>query len=267
MINPLVVWGYVIISLISTILFFLTLFFFGKLIFLQLRIWILASRGFINVEIIGLDKVRRYYYLRPKGQKFDVKGGFYLFYSETLTKGTSLLKKVDTSLLVKQPDFYDKIFDVLPEYERQKLKARAEAEKKQYIEITEYLSKLVYTVDAVTLRWGIPTISYYGTDPNPILFSDRKKIYDAGILNDVYLRILLTQKYGMFKKWIMITAISLAVIAIVLFLIFTVFKSQSQTINQCQTNLNVTTGNLVRCINDTAFTLAKIQMQNSTVNV
>ena len=265
MVSTTFIYSYAIISIIIIVLFFGLLFFFGKLIWLQMRIWILASRGYVQVENIGEDKVRRYYYLRPKNNKFDIKKGFYLFFPETMTKTTILLKKIDPDMLVKQPEYYDTLFDRLPKGEQDKFKKKAEAEKKQYMELYSYISKLVYNVDAVTLRWGIPTVTYYGTDPNPVLFSDRKKVYDAGVLNDMYLRILLTQKYSVFKKWMIITVIALAIIAILIFAIFSTLSNQAKTIKACIYELNDTTNKLLTCVNETATTQAKIESQNRTI--
>jgi hypothetical protein len=265
--NIYTVYIFIIVAVLHAVFFWFMVFFFGRLSWLQMRIWLLAKRGYIQVENIGEDKVRRYYYLRPKNNKFDLKGGFYLFFSETITKTTGILKRIDHDLLLKNPSYYDNLFDRLPKGEQDNFKRRVEAEKKQYKELHDYVSKLIYSVDAVTLRWGIPTITYYGTDPNPIMFSDRKKVYDAGVLNDMYLRILLTQKYSVFRKWMIFTVLALGIIAIALILLFSLMRGQANTIKICQQNLNSTYGQLVNCINSTAYKTGVVSVQNSTVNI
>ena len=265
MISQLVAVLAILLGGFSFIALIVFLIMFGKLLNLQMRVWLLAKKGYVQVENIGEDKVRRYYYLRPKNNKFDIDSGFYIFFPETITKTTKIMKRIDPKFLVKNPHYYDELFDRLPEKEKANFKKQVEMEKEQYKELYEYVSRLQYSVDATTLRWGIPTVTYYGTNPDPILFSDREKVHDAGVLNDMYLRILLTQKWNMLKKWMIITGIAFCIIAIVMVLIFVTFSKESKQVSACISGMNTTYYAYLQCVNETSFLKGAQVIKNSTI--
>jgi len=248
--------------IIASFLVFIGFAFFGRLIWLQMRIWLLAKRGYQQIEIIGKDNVRHYFYLRPMGDKFDINDGFYMFKPDTMTKVPHLLQRMNKNLASKFPDLDEKILKNLKDKEVDMVMERYKAEKEEYMRLVEKVDMLKYKIDVVTLRWGIPTLTYYGDNPEPIDFKEPKKIYDAKVLKGVYLRILLTQRYNEFKKWIMWGVIALCVIAVVLVIYYFLFKSNATTISQCMTNLNFTNGQLVQCMNQTARLMA-----NATITI
>lgn len=209
----------------GTILLVLLLMFFGRLIWLQIKIWLLARRGYMQIDHVGEDKVHRFYYLRPKEGKFDIKGGCYILQDETITKVMEIIKRPAKGL-GKEGEKGDA------------------ADNTELAAIIKVVGNLQYNKDAVTLRWGIPTIEYYGDDPQPILHSERKKLYSAGIINNIILKILTMRNFKLFQKWFMIIAIAGGVIAVALIIIGMVMRQNSINMNQCIQILNITQGKL-----------------------
>lgn len=239
------VW--LIISTMGFLLLLILLIFFGKLLLLQVKIWLLAKRGFHQVEHIGTDRVRRYFYLRPRDNKFDFLKGFYLHIPETTTKVGEVLKGV--------PKFY-----------KTKNLDTPIIDKSEYERLAGVMSSLVYKVDAVTLRWGIPTITYVGNDPNPVLFSERGKVYGAQVIRDVYLRLLATQKYDEFRKWLKYAVFGIAGLTVVLILYYFLFSTTQGNLNTCLTGFEGAKNELVTCANRTGELLVRLA-KNSTITI
>ena len=219
--------AWLIVGTIGTILFIVLMIIFGKLIKLQVKIWFLARKGFHLVEHVGMNKVRTYFYLRPKDNKFDFKSGFYLHYPETTTKASGLLPSTPKGYR------FLKFSDIAETAEGDKL--------------SEIVKKLVYNSDAITLKWGIPIITYVGNSPYPVNFSEPKTEYGAQVIRDVYIRLLATEQYGLMKRIIMIGLLVGAGILIALVLLFFAYKSNAGNLNLCLYNLNSTTQNLLAC--------------------
>lgn len=261
-----VLYGLLFVGMISFVLLILLMSMFGRLIFLQLRIWMIARRGYQQVEVIGEDRVRRYYYMRPKDDHFDVNDGFFLFMPDAITKQTAILQKASKVMAkMKQPSITNDALAKLSDAQRKAYLERYELEKLEMQKYFDAINNLHYRVDAVTLRWGIPTITYVGNSSEPVNFSEMGKTYDAKTLKDLYLRILLTQKYGMFKKLMIIATIALCFIGGILFLYYLLFNGQGHdfnvNMNACITSWNTTQYQLVQCINQSARAAA----QNSTI--
>lgn len=259
-------YGLLFIGMLSFVLCILLLTMFGRLIFLQLRIWMIARRGYQQVEIIGEDRVRRYYYMRPKDDHFDVNDGFFLFMPDSITKQTAILMKASKAMAkMKKPAITNEELAKLTEAQRKAYLDRFNAEKAEMQKYFDAINNLHYKVDAVTLRWGIPTITYVGNSSEPVNFNDMRKTYDAKTLKDLYLRILLTQKYGLFKKLMVIATIALCFIAGMLFLYYLLFNGQGHNfnvnMNLCLQSWNQTQYQLTQCINQSA----RIAAQNSTI--
>jgi len=212
---------------------------FGRLMILQLKIWMLARRGYHMVEHIGTNKVRTYYYLKPDQNKFDFNSGFYMHHPETSTKTDSLLKDVKAS--------FKKIDDM--------------KDDEEYKVLQDKISKLVYDVDAVTLRWGIPIITYVGKDPHPIDFKERNREFGAQVIRDMYIRILATTQYGMLQKMMIWCIVALFAVAIVCGLLYVAYNSIHADLNMCIVNWNSTQQQLFMYVNKTAV----ISAQNNTL--
>jgi hypothetical protein len=225
--NTVGLLSWLIIASLGTVLFAAVMILFGRLIKLQIKVWFLAKRGFHLIEHIGTNRVRSYFYLRPQDNKFDFKSGFYLHYPETTTKAESFMPKTPGGYK------FSKISDLAETDEGERLRER--------------INKLIYDNSAVTLRWGIPIITYVGNSPYPINFQEPDKEYGAQVIRDVYIRLLATEQYGLMKKIMMIGLILFGVIAVALILLYMAYKSNSGNMAVCLANLNSTAQNLVTC--------------------
>lgn len=260
-------YGFIFVGIVSLILLIFILIFFGNVIWLQFRIWILAKRGYHVVEHIGEDNVRRFYYMRPKDQHFDINDGFMLFMPDSITKQQGILKKFDKRLLFDGHRIPQEVFEKLSQKQKETYLKLYEADKKEAKEYYDSVNNLHYYVDAVTLRYGIPTVTYVGTSSEPVNFKTLHKTYDAKTLKDLYLRILLTQKYGIFKKIMIIAILVMSATAIILFMYYLYMSGLSGNyhtdITTCISNWNATQNSLLRCVNETA----RIVTQNTTFNI
>jgi len=223
----------------NTILVFLVAI-FGRLIILQIKIWALARRGYHMVEHIGTNKVRTYYYLKPDQNKFDFNSGFYMHHPDTTTKTDTLLKAVPKDAKFSRLDKLD--------------------DTKEYEAMKEKINKLVYDVDAVTLRWGIPIITYYGKDPHPIDFKERTREFGAQVIKDMYIRILATQQYGLMQKMIIWMVVALFACALVGGLLYFAYNSLHGDLNMCIANWNTTSNAYQMLLNQ-----SKVVIQNNTL--
>jgi hypothetical protein len=226
--NPLVYLVWLGVGTLGTLLFLLVMIMFGKLIKLQMKIWFLAKRGYHLVEHVGNNKVRTYFYLKPDNNKFDFRSGFYLHYPETTTKTSAIIPKTPH----KGFSFF-KLSEIANEQEGDKLK--------------EQISKLVYDTSAVTLKWGIPIITYVGNNPNPINFQEPEKEYGAQVIRDIYIRLLATQNYDFMRKMITIGIIVMAAVALGLILLYMGYNGANANANLCLHNWNSTANNLIEC--------------------
>ena len=230
----------IFVGMVSFVLLIITYALFFRIIWLQLRIFMLAKRGFHLVEHIGEDRVRRYFYLRPNGDKFDFNNGYYIFIPDSSTKMSELMIKPNRRLTENQFINDVELAKRVNPKEKEKYIKDCKAEYQKYCKIYDALTNLKYSVDAVTLRWGIPTITYYGNQADPIKFQKKQKTYDAKILKDLYLRILLTQKFKEFQKWIKIAALSLLIIGILMFIYVLLLSDSIGSVNSCLELVNQT---------------------------
>jgi hypothetical protein len=238
MVNALVYLVWLAVATLFSVLFFFVMIMFGKLIKLQMKIWFLAKRGFHLVEHIGTNKVRTYFYLKPNDNKFEFRSGFYLHYPETTTKTSAVIPRTP-----KGYSFF-KLSDVANDKESERLK--------------ETVSKLVYDTNAVTLRWGIPIITYVGNNPNPINFQEPEKEYGAQVIRDIYVRLLATQNYDFMRKMIMIGLIVIGATAIGLVLLYMGYSGANNNMNLCIHNWNTTANNLLTCSKTLAGNVSSI---------
>lgn len=218
--------------MISTLVLIFGLFLFGKLIWFQLRVWMLARRGFHAVEHIGEDNVRRYFYLRPKDSSFEFDKGVYILQKDALTKTGSILQKVNSDLY----------------------KGKNEAEQKEIDGLLERMHKLRYNPDVVTLRWGIPTISYYGNDPNPINFKERKKLYDSKNIAALIQRIMLTKEWKLVRLVLIIAACGIILSLILGGLYWNNSVGKDGIIKDCIRQINESNNRYISLLNQTITT-------------
>jgi hypothetical protein len=236
-----IIW--LMVGSFSFVLLLAMLVFFGRLMKLQMKIWFLSKRGFHLVEHIGMNRVRSYFYLRPKDNKFEFREGFYLDQKDTTTKASAILPGTPSGWNFK------KIDSVNDDAEADKLKDK--------------ISKLVYDYNAVTLKWGIPIITYVGNNPHPVNFKEPDKVYGAQVIRDVYIRLLATAQYGAMKKLITFGIIAMFATAIGLVLLYMAYRGNAAGTQNCVHMWNATQQQLMSCINSTATIFG----QNSTVIV
>lgn len=231
-------WIYVIWLITGTISFVLLialLVFFGKIIKLQMKIWFLAKRGYHLVEHIGINKVRSYFFLKPVDNKFDFNSGFYIHEKNKVSKSSSFMQEAPVSFKFKGMNE--------PSPEQQD----AEFEK-----LKETAKSFVYKMEAVTLKWGIPVITYYGNNPQPVDFEGKETEHSAQLIRDVYIRLLTTIHYGTLKKLVMWAIIAGFAVTVVLLLMYLAISKQGQTIGMCVSNWNLTQSQLISCVNESA---------------
>lgn len=228
----------IILGLIAIALLLLTYIIFGSLIKLQIQRWLLARKGYVEVEHVSETNVRRYFILKPKDYRFDILGGFYHYLPEALTKGGDILKKYSPKFL--KGDFSELNLDSLEPDKRAEVLERLKLERSQIESLASTIKKLAFDREALTFRFGMPVLTYYGDNPEPVLFRDRQKIFGAGVIKDAFMRLLLTQRFKDFQKFLMIALISLVVIALVLLGIMVYIRGVSEDVNTCMNLLNST---------------------------
>ena len=246
-------------GVISTIALILLLAVFGKLIVIQLQRWRLAKAGYVEVEHISETNVRRYFILKPKANKFDVNEGFYFYIPEALTKGGEVLKKYDEAFLFPE--------EVSPEYKdllnakKSMYQKKIEAERVQMREFAEVIKSLSFKNEALSWKFGMPIITYYGDNPEPLVFRERKKTFGSGVIKDAYLRLLMTQRFKDFQLFMLVGLIAIVVIAVANAGQFYIVQGVARDLGTCQNTLNVSVSALDKCINANI----PIFQQNSTL--
>jgi hypothetical protein len=235
---------FLVIGLISFILLVLLLLFFGRLIGNQIKLWSLAKKGYHFVEHVGEDRVKRTFILKPKETKFDLDGGIYFYQKDAVLKGEKeLFKKVDNGLLSK------KEVDV------------EGAEAKEQFKALNKLAQLNYKTDSVILSWGMPTLVYYGNDPNPVNFTDRKKVYDSKVISSYIKRLLLDKEWAFVRMVLLLTIIGFFLCIVLGFIYWKSISTSSDNLQFCMNVLNVTQIKYNELLN----TSIRIAVQNSTM--
>lgn len=234
---------------------------FGRLIRLQLKRWILAGKGYVEVEHISATKVRNYFIMRPNNQKFDIGEGFYHYIPECITKKGALIRKFDQNFLSKVPEVDISELEGLTEKEQEEFKARNIAEWTELKGLYAVIKGMKYDPELLNRKSGMPVITYYGDNPDPINPADRKKVYGSGVIKDMYLRLLLTQRYKDFQLIIVVALISFVVIAIALVGMWNLHSTDANSIKNCLSQLNTSNTAMLEFANKTL----QQTLQSSTV--
>jgi glutaredoxin len=239
---------------------------FGKLISLQIKRWMLASRGYVEVEHISPTNVRNYFILRPKDSKFDMSSGFFHYIPECLNRKGQILKKFDKELLNKSnPEIDPKEVEGLSDSEREEYVKRLTAEWIELKNVYKVIVDRKYDPELLTRKMGMPVITYYGDNPDPINFSDRKKVYGSGVIKDMYLRLLLTQRYKDFRMFAIIVTVSLVIVAVCVVGLYSLHNSDVKNFARCVTLFNQTSSQYVAILNQTIQ--ANIQSSGGVVTI
>lgn len=211
--------GMIVVGAISFVLLIALLLFFGKLIKHQMKIWLLKNKGYIQVRHVRDDMTEDNYFIRIRDDHYDIKGGIYLNQKDTKTNSEEILPKFDYALLSKKK----------PEE-----MTALEVQLKQFFDAIKS-NKLM---DIKTLSWGIPTITYFGTNPNPVNFREIKKVYDAKNIAAMIKRLLMTKEWKLVRMVLILCAIALVLWVILGFLSYGLLEGNTKNLGMCQQMLN-----------------------------
>ena len=125
------------------------------------------------------------------------------------------------------------------------------------------ISGIKYDPQLLNRKFGMPVITYYGDNPDPMNFSERSKSYGSGVIKDMYLRLLLTQRYKDFQLIIAVLLVSWVIVAVALVGLWQVLKGNSESLNTCLTLLNTSESNMASWVNISL----SAKMQGSTIVV
>lgn len=235
--------GLIIIGAISFVLLVAILIFFGRLIKHQIKIWLLRNKGYVQVRHVRDDMSEDYYFIRIRDDHFDVAGGIYLDQKDTKTKSESILAKFDYALVSKKkPEEMDAL--------EKQIKSFFDGIKDNKL------------MDIKTLSWGIPTITYFGSSPNPVNFKDIKKVYDAKNIAAMIKRILMTKEWKLVRLVLILASIALVGLLILGFLDYKVMADANTNLRVCQSMLNESNTRFYVMFNNT---VVPAMNQNSTV--
>jgi hypothetical protein len=250
-------------AIILFVLLGLTWLIFGKLIRLQIKRWLMASKGYVEVEHISATKVRNYFIMRPNNNKFDIEDGFFHYIPECVTRKGDILRKFDKSFLSKMPEIDPSDIEGLNDKEKEEYLLRVTAEWNELKGLYKVISGIKYDPQLLNRKFGMPVITYYGDNPDPINPSDRTKSYGSGVIKDMYLRLLLTQRFKDFQMIIIVLVVSWVVVAIALVGLWQVNKGTADSLGKCIDMLNVSETHLFDLMNQTI----KQTAQSSTIVV
>ena len=250
-------------TLILFCILFLTFLIFGRLIKLQFKRWFLGNKGYIEVEHVSSTKVRNYFIMKPSNNKFNLDDGFYHYISECITRKGDIMKKIDKSFLSKMPDFEPSELEGMSDKEQKEYKDRVISEYNELKNLVKLISNLKYDPEQLSRKIGMPVITYYGDNPDPINFAERTKAYGSGVIKDMYLRLLLTQRYKDFQFMILILLISWVVCVTAMFGLWRVHVGDSKLIVDCFTAINQSNAQWMELANRTV----SANLQSSTILV
>lgn len=233
-----------VVCFVWSIVTIIGLFFFGRLIRHQAKIWALAKRGYVQIRHIREDMNEVYYFIRFVEGYYDFSGGVYMEQKDTKTNTPTILPVFNYNLLSKKP------INELTELELQ---------LKQFFDNI----KSNKIMDIKTLPWGIPTITYFGTDPQPVNYRDRKKIYDAKNIAAMIKRIIMTKEWKLVRMVLILCSVAIIGLLLLGFLDYGMTVKSNNIIGQCQKSLNMSLENYYSLVERTTVA----QAQNSTVIV
>ena len=239
--------GLIFLGIISLILLIAIWIFFGHLIRLQFRRWRLARKGYIEIEHISETNLRQYIIMKPSNNSLYFFEGFFLYDSEAVTRGERTIlkdysrKEIEEAINISE----DELRTIpMPDEERRK-------RFKEIKSLYKRFNKLKFNKEALTFRYGMPIISYYGDKPEPVMFRDLKRNYSSTFIKDMYLRLLLTQRYQDFKKFITFGLIIGGVIGLALLGILFYLKGLALDVKVCHEILNNTLNHYEDLVNQT----------------
>lgn len=250
--NQYILYAWLIGGVISTLILVFIFMFFGSLMWLQSRVWLLAKRGFYQIRHIREDKVEKYYYLRVSDGKYDFDGGVYIAEKDSLTRMEKIIGKFDYRLLSRKKE------------------AELDAVEKEVLKFLLSI-KNSKVVDITTLSWGIPTVTYYGNNPNPVNYADMKKLHDAKNISALIKRIIMTKEWKLVRLVLILCSIAIVAWMILGFLSYGLVNNLQAKLGACEISLNDTNNRLYYQMNNTIENgiraLAQRQEGGTTVTI
>jgi hypothetical protein len=210
-----------IVGIISLVILIFVLFAFGRIIKHQFKIWTLAKKGYTQIRHVKEDMTEKYYFLRIKNEHFDFDKGIYMEQKDIKTKTATILAPLDYKLLSSKPD---------------------ESLSAEEVQIKKFLRGIEDSkvMDITTLSWGIPTLTYFGNNPNPVNIKDVKKVYDAKNIAALIKRILMTKEWKLVRIALIVAMISLGLWVVLGFLDYGLATKNANNLNLCINQLNAT---------------------------
>ena len=232
-----------IVGIFSFVILVFLLVLFGRLMKHQFKIWMMAKKGYTQIRHIKEDMTEKYYFLRIRNEHYDFDSGIYMEQKDIRTKAKTILAPLDYGLLSKKEE------------------TSLTAEEKQ---IRGFLQSIKDSkvMDITTLSWGIPTITYYANNPNPVNVKDIKKVYDAKNIAAMIKRILMTKEWKLVRMVLILCLIAIGLYVILGFLNYGLISKNADNLANCLTQLNTTTVKYTELLNSSRIFEV---VQNSTV--
>jgi len=221
-----------VVSFVISIIFIIVLVFFGKLLKHQTKIWALAKKGYVQIRHIREDMNEDKYFIRIKDDHYKFNDGIYMEQKDVKTNAHTILPVFDYELLSKKKE--------------SELNA-LELQLKNFFEGINK-SKIM---DIKSLEWGIPTLTYFGNNPNPINFRDIKKVYDAKNIASMMKRIIMTKEWKLVRMVLYIATASILLSLILGYLNYHVMNLNSQSLSECLYMLNTSNTQYTNLVNNT----------------
>lgn len=234
-----------ILGILSLVVLVFIGLFFGALIRHQSKIWLLAKRGYTQIRHIKEDMTEKYYFLRIKNEHYNFSEGIFMEQKDIRTKGKTILAPLDYDLLSRKEDKF------------------LSAEEKQIKGFLQGI-KDSKVMDITTLSWGIPTLTYYASNPNPVNVKDVKKVYDAKNIAAMIKRIIMTKEWKLVKMVMILCLVAIGLFIILGFLDYGVAAKNTANLNNCLYNWNVTAEKYTQLLNTTRIINV---VQNSTITI
>lgn len=248
--TPMLILG--VVGIVCMIFFVFGLVVFGRLIKHQSKLWLLAKKGYTQIRHIKEDMTEKYYFLRIKDEHYTFDNGIYMEQKDIRTKTKTILAPFDYKILKEKPDS-----DCTPE----------ELEAKKFcLGVQDFLKSVKDSkvMDITTLSWGIPTITYYANNPNPVNVKEIKKIYDAKNIAALIKRILMTKEWKLVRMVLILCCIALFLWVILGFLDYGLMNKAADNLGNCMNQLNVTYTKYTELLNSTRVYSV---VANSTVQI
>lgn len=231
-------------GIVSLVLFIFVCIFFGRLIKHQWKVWLFAKRGYTQIRHVREDKTERYFFLRIKDEHYDFDSGIHMEQLDTRTKTKNILAELPKDLLSDKPE---KVLSA------------------EDIQIKTFLDRIRNSkvMDINTLSWGIPTITYYGDNPNPVNYGDIHSIYSAKNIACMIKRIMMTKEWKLVRMALIVGMIGIGLSVIIGFLDWSMINKANENLAVCLANWNSTQAQYTELLNTTK----EVILANATVTI